>query len=159
MERDSSVSMAKGIAIILMVLAHTQFSLYGDHFIAMFHMPLFFFFSGFVFKEKHLLDSKSYVIKKINGIYRPFVKWSLFFLALHNLLVFLNIYDSSYTIGETVKRAVYIITAMQDYDPLLGGFWFLRTLMWASLFSFLFIKITCKTNKRTIAYVVGGGFC
>lgn len=154
MERVSSISMAKGVAIILMVLAHTQFSLYGDHLIAMFHMPLFFFLSGYCFKEKHLLDAKRYVIKKLKSVYLPFAKWSLIFLAMHNILSYLNVYNNTYTISEYVKRAFHIVTAMQDFDPLLGGFWFLRTLMWASIFSFFLIKIAVKSNWRALAYLV-----
>ena len=46
--KDNSVSIAKGIAIILMVLAHTRFSEYGNYWINMFHMPLFFFFAGYI---------------------------------------------------------------------------------------------------------------
>ena len=38
--RDKTVSMSKGIAIILMVLAHTDFCNYGEKFIYMFHMPI-----------------------------------------------------------------------------------------------------------------------
>lgn len=41
-KRNDSVSISKGIAIMTMVLAHAQFSKYGDTFITMFHMPLFF---------------------------------------------------------------------------------------------------------------------
>ena len=52
--KDNSVSIAKGIAIILMVLAHTRFSEYGNYWINMFHMPLFFFFAGYCFKDKYL---------------------------------------------------------------------------------------------------------
>lgn len=154
--KDKKVSIAKGVAIILMVLAHTQFSEYGDKLIAMFHMPLFFFLSGYCFKEKHLLDAKEYASKKLKGIYLPFVKWSLFFLALHNILAYLNVYDNTYHFSEFIKKAIHIITAMQDYDSLLGGFWFLRTPMWASLFAFLLIKITAKTNKRVATFVVEG---
>lgn len=75
--RNESVSIAKGIAILLMVLAHSGFYSYGCLWINIFHMPLFFFFSGFCFKEKYLDDSKMYILKRIkaymcllsNGIY------------------------------------------------------------------------------------------
>lgn len=52
--RNNSISIAKAIAIMLMVLAHTQFSDYGNKVINMFHMPLFFFFSGYCMKESYL---------------------------------------------------------------------------------------------------------
>lgn len=83
--KDNSVSIAKGIAIILMVLAHTRFSEYGNYWINMFHMPLFFFFAGYCFKDKYLEIPSDFVIKRFKGLYKPFVKWGLIFLVLHNL--------------------------------------------------------------------------
>ena len=83
--KDNSVSIAKAIAILLMVLAHTQFSKYGSQWINMFHMPLFFFFAGYCFKDKYLETPSDFVIKRVKGLYKPFVKWSLIFLVLHNL--------------------------------------------------------------------------
>ena len=74
---DDSVSFAKGIGIILMVLGHTFFSPYGHDVIYMFHMPLFFFISGYCFKESYLEDFRSYARKRIGKIYVPFVKWGL----------------------------------------------------------------------------------
>ena len=62
--RDHGVSIAKGIAIILMVLAHTRFSQYGGFYINMFHMPLFFFMSGYCFKEKYLDETCSSLHEK-----------------------------------------------------------------------------------------------
>jgi len=47
--RDDSVSIAKGIAIILMVMAHARCPLWWQYHINMFHMPLFFFFSALPF--------------------------------------------------------------------------------------------------------------
>lgn len=72
---DNSVSFAKGIGILLMVLGHTYFSAYGYALIYMFHMPLFFFLSGYCFKQSHLDDFRSYARKRISKIYIPFVKW------------------------------------------------------------------------------------
>lgn len=53
--RDNSISIAKAIAIMLMVLAHTQFSDYGNKVINMFHMPLFFSFRGIVSRKNILM--------------------------------------------------------------------------------------------------------
>ena len=63
---DDSVSFAKGIGIMLMVLGHTFFSAYGYAFIYMFHMPLFFFVSGYCFKRSYLNNWHLFMWKKIN---------------------------------------------------------------------------------------------
>lgn len=158
--KDNSVSIAKAIAIILMVLAHTCFSEYGNYWINMFHMPLFFFFAGYCFKDKYLTMPSSFVIKRVKGLYKPFVKWGLIFLVLHNLFFYLNIYNNEYgfrgnvshlyTWHETLKKAISIITRMSDTEQLLGGYWFLKSLFWSSLIAFCVIKYV-KDVK------VGGG--
>lgn len=50
--RDDKVTIAKGIGILLMVAAHAGIPDVISRFIVMFHMPLFFFMSGYCFKEK-----------------------------------------------------------------------------------------------------------
>ena len=62
--KDDSVSIAKSFAIILMVLAHTFFWDFGDSWINMFHMPLFFFFAGYCFKEKYLQDTMGFIKRR-----------------------------------------------------------------------------------------------
>ena len=144
--------MAKAIAIILMVLAHTQFSQFGIIFINMFHMSLFFFMSGYCFNESYLCNLKGFVIKKVKGLYFPYVKWSIAFLALHNIFFHLNIYNNAYASrlyeGEdfTIK-AVHIVTRMFDHEQLLGGFWFLRCLLVSSFVGFVLIRY-CSKNKK-----------
>lgn len=49
--KDESVTIAKGIGIILMVIGHSGLDGYPTRLIYMFHMPLFFFLSGFCFKR------------------------------------------------------------------------------------------------------------
>lgn len=75
------ITLTKAVGIILVVLAHAMPT---DHIlfeiIYVFHMPLFFIMSGYCFKEKYLSDAKTFVIRKIKGIYVPFVLFSLPFL-------------------------------------------------------------------------------
>lgn len=147
--RNKEVSISKAIAIILMVLAHASIPVWGQRYINMFHMPLFFFFAGYCFKEKYLNKAWSFIKKKIKGIYCPFVKYGLFFLLLHNMFFYLNIYNGEYgfrgsvsefySIKEYAIHAVNIITRMSDQEQLLGGYWFLKTLFWASLIGYFLI--------------------
>ena len=73
-----------------MVLGHAHFSRYGNAWVNMVHMPLFFFFSGYCFKEKYLEHFFTFLRKRIKGLYWPAVKWGLLFLVLHN--VFFHLY-------------------------------------------------------------------
>ena len=159
--RNETVSIAKAIGIILMVLAHARIPLWGQHYINMFHMPLFFFFSGYCLKKESLgLTCSGYMKKKIHGVYWPYVKWSLLFLLLHNLFFELNIYNAEYgylgktselySVREYITHALNIVTRMAGHEQLLGGYWFMMSLFWASLIGFITVKLLNKT-------ILGGG--
>ena len=155
---DNSVSFAKGIGIMLMVLGHTFFSAYGYALIYMFHMPLFFFISGYCFKDSHLEDFRNYAKKRISRIYVPFVKWGLIFLLLHNIFFHLNIYNDTfgfegevsqlYGVSDYLKRVFLIFFCLSGNEQLLGGYWFLHTMFFASFIFYGLLKL-----KRP---VVGG---
>ncbi len=155
--RDNSVSMAKGVAIILMVLVHARFSHYGDTYINMFHMPLFFFMSGYCFKEGYLNDFKNFAQKRIKGVYWSYLKWGLLFLLFHNLLFALNIYNGEYgyigtvskiyTIKDISHHALLMVRSMNGEEQLLGGYWFLHTYFFAAFISFITIWLF-KKNIR-----------
>lgn len=157
--RNETITMMKAFAIILMVTAHSGFYRQGVAFINMFHIPLFFFCSGYCFKEKYLLDARTFVMKRLKGIYWPFVKWSLLFLALHNVFFFLNIYNGEYGFqGVTselytwqifVRKAFCIVTQLTCNEQLLGGYWFLHTLFFASFIGYATIRIA-KRKKLLV---------
>lgn len=158
--RDDSITIAKAIAILLMVLGHTYFSQYGNQWINMFHMPLFFFFAGFCMKDKYLQTPRVFVRKRVVGLYKPFVKWGIVFLLLHNVFFYVNIYNGEYGFRGNVSHLyvwqeyashfVHIVTRMSDNEQLLGGYWFLKSLFVGSIIGYIVIK---KIKSR----LFGGG--
>jgi len=140
--RDNGVTISKGIAIILMVLGHAGCPTLINNYLGMIRMPLFFFMSGYCFKEKYLDIPYPYIKRRITGIYWPYLKWSLFFLIIHNLCVYVNIYSDEfgfhgrtsalYTTMDFLHHAISITTQMKGHEQLLGGFWFLKSLFFGS---------------------------
>lgn len=51
-DRDSSIDLLKGLGIVAVILGHLEIPMLLRSFIYMFHMPLFFFLSGYLRKEK-----------------------------------------------------------------------------------------------------------
>ena len=106
-------------------------------------MPLFFFCSGFFYQDITTRDNAlSFVKKKFVGLYSPFVKWSVLFLLLHNLLLNWGIYNaycgyyggsSFYSFKDIMTNFGLILFTMHGYEELLGGFWFIRALFVSSL--------------------------
>lgn len=158
MNNNSDITCVKGIGIILMVLGHCSCSLpYVTQIIYMFHMPLFFFFSGYCFKEQYYYQPQKFLLRRIKGLYWPYVKWSLIFLLFHNLFFYLNIYNSTYgtnmgsdhiySMQEFLFKAYTITTHMTGHEQLIGGYWFLRALFYGSILSFFSLFVTHKISK------------
>ena len=149
--RDHSVTIAKAIAIILVVMAHASCPEILLKWLAMFVMPLFFFMSGYCFKDSYLSDGRAFAMKRITGIYWPYLKWSLLFLLLHNIFFHLNIYSDEYgfsgrtselyTSSDFLKRIISITTKMQGHEQLVGGYWFMKLLFVGSFFFYLLAKL------------------
>lgn len=147
---SETISITKAFGIILMVVGHAGCPDVLHYFIYMFHMPLFFIMSGYCFKDKYITAPKQFVLRRIKGLYVPYVAYSLLFLLFHNVLFHLNIYNGQYgfngkvshlySLAEFVRRGINIITAMFGHDQLLGGFWFIKALFFGSLVAFLAIK-------------------
>ena len=143
MTRDLTISITKAICIIFMVIGHSGCPDKLGNWIYYFHMPCFFVCSGFLFKEKYFSAPKEYVVNKVRGLWWPFVKWSFIFLVLHNLLAKIYIYDTMLEGGDILKNILPILI-MIDSEQLLGGFWFLKQLLYASLISYFSLRIIVK---------------
>ena len=134
MEKDNYLSTAKAIGIILMVVGHAISQNFAYRFIYMFHMPLFFFCSGYFFKVPSSLEGVGrFAIKRFKGLYWPFVKWGIFFLLFHNIFCAWNLYDSSYIYNynssEFFHRFKSLLLTMTGQEQLLDPFWFLKQLL------------------------------
>lgn len=143
MQKNNTVTYVKAIGIILMVIAHALSpETIAWRIIYTFHMPLFFIMSGYCFKNSYLNSPKQFLIKKIKGIYLPFVFYSLPFLFLHNLFCSIYIYDHNWTYSwrDFLWNTSRIVTRMSHNEGLLGTFWFLKELFWGNLIFFCAIK-------------------
>ena len=151
--KDLTVSVARGLAIIFMVIGHAGCWPWLYDFLYKFHMPIFFFVSGYCFKEKYLNDSKTFIFHRFKGLWWPYVKWMLVFLLLHNIFFRINLYDESMTFaGHTIHayglkelcvRAVRILFMRPDaIEPYLGPLWLMPYFLVTSILGFFTIKFS-----------------
>lgn len=133
-DKRNHITIAKAIGIILMVIGHAGLpSNVINDFIYIFHMPLFFSCSGYFFKEIYEWGNvQQFCKKRISGLYIPYLKWSLLFLLLHNVFFQVHINNSEYQLTDFYHQAIKIIV-MSDYEAMLRPFWFLKTLLLASI--------------------------
>lgn len=159
-KRDTRITIAKALGIIMVVYAHIDnYGLAGTCFYE-FHMPLFFICAGYFFSLKYLNNEGEFVRRRFKGLYVPFVKWSVFFLIIHNLMFRIGILNEQYgnwsggvthpyTWHQAQQRLWNIVFSMGGYDEFLAGaFWFFRGLFVASILFLIFYKIAVWAATR-----------
>lgn len=157
--RETKFSILKAIAIICVVLSHTGISGWLFNFVFIFHVPIFFICAGYFFNTKYLTDERTYIVHRFKGLYLPFVRWSLFFLLIHNVLFPLGILSETYgnagggvthpyTWQQFSQHAWSIVSNMSGYDQFLcGAFWFFRALLLASIGFLLMFKLLNRSAQ------------
>lgn len=164
-KRNTVISICKALAIILMVMGHTEGPGGVIHFIYLFHMPVFFICAGYFFSTKYLQEPWRFVEKRFKGLYVPFLKWALFFLVIHNLMFSIGILNEQfgnwengvthpYGVRVFLQRLFNIVFAMGGYDEFLAGaFWFFRALLITSLV-FLAAYLLLYNRHRRLTHTV-----
>lgn len=151
--KEKIFSVFKGIGIITVVIGHSGCPGLLHDFIYLFHMALFYFVSGYFFKDKHLCYKFQFVIKRLRRLYVPWVLYGVIFVLAHNLFVNIGIYASSYegynmmpyTTQEILSRIISVL-AMRWQELLLSPLWFLKSLLVSNII-FLFLLWECKKLK------------
>ncbi len=136
---DKRLSVAKAICIMLMVVGHAACPEGLYRWLVNFHMPAFFLISGMLLKENYFNRPQAFVRRRLKGLWWPFVLWSLVFLALTPLMASIGITEDV-ALSEMPRRVLEILV-MRHEPPLLIGYWFLPTLLIASLCGFAALKL------------------
>ena len=151
--RDITLDIAKGILILLMVIGHSGAPKWLVNCIYSFHMPCFFIISGILFSYFYLGKPLIFIKKRIKSIWWPFVKWTWIFLICHNLFYNFGFYQEPYTFSRIISKFIKIFFLL-DLEQLLGGFWFLRSLLIASLICFCYYKLIGTNKVKLIAGII-----
>ena len=147
-ERIEYIDIARGIGILLVALAHADVSIFSPYLhqlIYAFHMPLFFFLSGYFFNP----DTPFWMLlkKRFNTILKPyFVTILLIYIASISFsnMRFVNAF------GRIIK-SVYATGYYIDWVQL----WFLPSLFVTSLFAFLFYRVVLiHIKNRYIRWLI-----
>lgn len=137
-KRIEWLDIAKGIGIFLVVYAHAR-APYNSY-IYNFHMPLFFLISGILYKSGR--DLKSYIFRKIQTLYIPFVSWNLIFIIGKSILRHQEI---------SVDYIIEVILTLQKDGEFLGATWFLGALFLITvIYKLLDYYISDMPSKRWI---------
>lgn len=171
--RNSTITIVKALAIILVVMAHSCCPDYLSRFSYMICVTLFFMASGYCFNTKYLDDEYTYIRHRFSGLYLPYIKWAIFFLILNHLWFKMGILSEQFgnshggvthplSLHNGMQALWSIIFNMSGHDTFLAGaYWFFRTMLISSiafLLAFKFVaKIRAKLSFTCVAMTVGVG--
>lgn len=161
-ERNRFIDVVKGIGIILMVAGHSNCP--GKSYIYLFHMPIFFVISGFLWKYSETnqrKNFKTFLIKKLLALYVPYILTNGIFLLLNNCFLDWGFYQLSDSIPVEIISANNILTVkkysisdaameflkivlMAKSTPMGGATWFFKILFLINIIHY----IVCVMKNR-----------
>ena len=157
--RDGQLDYLKSFGMLLVTAGHCGVP--GGGIISLFHMPLFFFLSGYMF---HWRPIKEFVKKKILSLYIPFIIYEIIFLLLRNIFLKMNFYcKESWSWMQPlvsitqIKTELIHIVLFDNVDELLAPLWFCTALFFASLaYCIIYrLKYKSKIEMLCILFVLG----
>ncbi|MEI6110047.1 MAG: acyltransferase family protein [Cyanobium sp. ELA712] len=144
--RDTSLDVAKGIGIMLVVIGHSQIVMAEwkdvSRMIFSFHMPLFFFLSGMFIRSQHSLHRIT--TSRLDGLIKPYLSAALILGAIE-------------TLKHAISPSKFILAVVLGTGKQLfavGGFpllplWFLPHLFAASISCFLILRCLKLARSST----------
>ena len=145
-QRNKSIDIARGIAIISIMLGHLGNSQI-NRVVFTYHVPLFFLITGYFLKCKG--DLFSFIKKKADALLKPYCITCMLLIVFSVLKVLLKggsisqlagtftdtVYASLYGAGDSYTEPFYI--------PAIGAVWFL----WASFWGCLIVQFSAYFKK------------
>lgn len=141
------VDIAKGLAIIAVVLLHTDFEFPAKPLVPItailgggWHVAVFFLIGGFFLKEGKLCEPVSFIKGKVKSLYLLASYFYIPAVLLHNLLFEWGWYDTNISYGgkkiteyslTQLLRVVAEAVCCAGREPILGAVWFVYVLFLA----------------------------
>lgn len=133
--RIGYIDMAKGLAIILVIVGHSSFVPHmAKIMLYAFHIPLFFFLSGFTLNVKKYETFTGYCLNKIKSLVLPFFLLNSF-VFLFQLFVMYPDQVLSFNLLHFIKQLL-----LSDRLHIYFQLWFLNVLFLAHVFSYFILK-------------------
>ena len=143
-QRIDWLDMARGIGMILVVYGHS----YGpeNRYVYLFHMPLFFILSGFLYNDQHSFFR--FLLKKITTLYIPFAGWNLIVMLVRLAWAnHLGLLTPELLDGRLECMKLMFLTLGKD-GTYMGATWFLGALFVVSiaykLVDMIIPRLKCK---------------
>lgn len=146
-KRIEYIDIAKGIGILLVVMGHNDFAVVSPFMykvIYSFHMPLFFFLSGYFLNTA--AGFWNFLRKRFNSLMKPY--FFILFLIYAGGISFGKMgFQNAFT---RIVKSLYGTGYYLDWVQL----WFLPHLFVVSIYAFLFYAVMGRVNNRPVRWLV-----
>ncbi len=146
-KRIEYIDIARGIGILLVVMGHNDFSLvspFAYKLIYSFHMPLFFFLSGYFLNTT--IGFWDFFKKRFNSLIKPYL-FTLFLIYFGSLSFGKLGFQTAIT---RIVKSLYGTGRYIDWVQL----WFLPHLFVVSLYAFVFYALVRKIDNRYVRWAI-----
>lgn len=139
-KRENWVDIAKGIGIVLVVMGHACCPKIPHGIIYSFHMPLFFFLSGFFISRQCKNDFYTYLKKNIKSLLLPYFYFNLISIAFNYIMSI--IFHKELLVGNVQDNLIGIFVGMRFGSPYHHVLWFLPCLFFAKMLAYPIFKLS-----------------
>ena len=155
-QRNHTIDIMRGIAIFLVVFGHVTYITELRTYIWGFHMPLFFFISGLLFRREKFGGFVEFAKSRVKSIVLPFAIFYLVTFA-YWVLIERNTRGADVSIGSQLLGLVYGTYDMR-YMMFNGALWFLPCLFSMEMLYWFVSKCTKPAGLTVIlvaCYAIG----
>ena len=137
------IDILKGIGIILVILGHSCISGKVYVYIFSFHMPLFFFISGYLYINNN--NFMNFVYKKIKTLLIPYICFAVITGIIYSLI------SNNFDLLFLLEKILYLKGEVLQLDSPL---WFLPCLFFAEIIYYIVYKFADKDDKKIITALI-----
>lgn len=150
--RIEYIDLFRAFGIILMIMGHIKFGGHFDKWIHAFHMPMFFFVSGWFYKQKYNVGYQ--IFKKISTLLLPYIVFEL--VQWFVLLIFVPEYRNFQTLLYIFSENTYKIPVENGtfgISPIPGAMWFLTAIFFIEVIYIVLDKALGHNWKLHVSVV------
>ncbi len=156
LQRDEFFDIAKGLAIVLMVVGHAcieggRVAQWLHDFIYTFHMPFFMIVSGYLFNESSITQPGKYIKRKFKVLYLQFVIYNIILILLNNVFWNIGIINADYSFFKAnwqeysffdiAKRITQTLFSFANPENTGLAIWYLKDLFLTAVLFLLLLRV------------------
>lgn len=146
--RENIIDIIRAFGIILVIIGHCINNYFIKSFIYLFHLPLFFILSGYLYNDKEAKYPWEFFGKKLRKFLIYYFIYGSFLVLFHNLFITMGIIGDQpkYSIANFITEIINSIL-MISREPFSAGMWFIPVLF-VSIIIYNFITYFSQKSKN-----------